>query len=301
MAVYIASVARGVHIIDTGGAGFDNTIAAYLVVGQKGSALLDTGYARCATRIVDVLSSVGITGPDLRYIIPTHLHLDHYGGASWLVDHYPQARVLVHEKAYRHVIDPSRLTSSVRTVYDESFLAKVGTVKPINEERVGVIHDDEVIDLGGMTLRSIYAPGHAPHHLVLLIEDVRYVVSADVFSTRYPFVSIAVPNTPPPNFDLEEALRSMRRVSELSPRLVLSAHYGTFIPSEEFFSEEAEGYVRWVRGVEELKRRGLSPEECARVVVNELERRLGGGSLHPALKNTAKISTIGTYKYLEER
>lgn len=270
------------------------------MVGSRYAALIDTGYSRSYLRILRALREIGVEPSTLRYIIPTHAHLDHCGATGKLVEYYSNSKVLAHEKAYRHIIDPTKLIESARSFFGEETFSKFGEVRPVSEDRVTVMHDDEELDLGDSVIRCIYAPGHAPHQMALMLVKYKYVVSADVFATRYPFLNLVLPNAPPPRFDLEEAIKSMWKVYSFSPRLMLAAHYGPFLISEHTVNEEVETYRQWVREIEAMRRAGLDADQVEKTIVSRLERKLGT-PLHPSARGTIRMTTLGILQYLASR
>lgn len=295
----VSSISRGVYLVDTGGLGYENTVAAYLIVGERGAAFVDVGYGSGVGRLLGAMRSVGVPLEQLRYIVPTHLHLDH-SGATGLLASMSRAEVYAHERAVKHLVDPTRLLESVRSIYDEGTYARFGEFRPVEEGRVFVLKDGEELVLGGLTLRANYAPGHAPHHMSILIEENRYLVSADTFSVRLPIFPRPIPTTPPPSFDLEQALESMRRAYDLKPRLLLTPHYGPLMPSEILLEEDIGAYEYWARRSEELYRDGVGVEEAVRVFLEELAGRRGARP-HAAAHGFVKISVMGLYAYHSRR
>jgi glyoxylase-like metal-dependent hydrolase (beta-lactamase superfamily II) len=295
----VAEVAEGVYIIDTGGLGYRNTVAAYIARGRRSSAVLDTGYASSTSRIVSALSRIGVGERELRYIIPTHAHLDHCGASGELLARYESSEVYAHERAVPHLVDPSRLVASVRSIYSENIYEQMDGARPTDEGRTHVLGDGDELDLGGVTIRAIYTPGHAPHHLSLEIVERRYVVTGDAVPSRYPFTNYYIPNSVPPRYDHEQAVASIEKLFGLRPRLLLTPHYGPIYPSEAL----RERYIEAIRSsVDQAKRlagRGAGFEELEA----EIRRSLAGGVdprlLHPTIRMALRLVALSlhqTYK-----
>ncbi|MEM1412828.1 MAG: MBL fold metallo-hydrolase, partial [Pseudomonadota bacterium] len=175
----------GVVAVDTG---YHRTAlaACYLVETEGGVAVVETGTNDTVPRVLRALEQRGHTPEDVRYVIVTHVHLDHAGGAGSLMAACPNATFLVHPRGARHMIDPSKLEASVRQVYgDEIFDRDYGTLVPIPEERTRIVQDGETIALGDRPLTFIDTPGHARHHFCVWDEATRGWFTGDTFGLSY--------------------------------------------------------------------------------------------------------------------
>ena len=156
---------HGIHTIDTGYVRprFD---AAYLVVEQGRGAFVDCGTNHSVPVLLAALDAAGLAPADVDWVILTHVHLDHAGGAGTLMRQLPHARLVAHPRAAPHMIDPARLVAGATAVYGEELFARhYGELVPVPAERVVVAADGHEVDLAGRTLRCIDTPGHARHHL----------------------------------------------------------------------------------------------------------------------------------------
>ncbi|MEM0444414.1 MAG: MBL fold metallo-hydrolase [Nitrososphaerota archaeon] len=291
----VAALSRGVYIVETGGLGYPNTVAAYIVAGEKYSAIIDTGYASSARRVASAIVESGVAS-NLRYIIPTHAHLDHCGATSELASIFKGSRVYAHERALPHLINPSRLLESVKSIYEEHILAAMGGMKPLDESLSQVMEDGEEIDLGGVTIRSIYTHGHAPHHLSIQIVEKGYIATGDAVPSRYPFTGYFIPNTVPPKYDLDQALRSIGKIFELEPRLLLTPHYGPIFPSPELQGKYEEVIVGSVELARRLINGGGGVEEIRSSLVTYLTGQRVFSMLHPYIQSAIKLSALALYQ-----
>ena len=82
--------------------GEERFISVYVIHDEK-TVLIETGPASSNTNLVKGLNSIGIGLEDVDYIIPTHIHLDHFGGGGHMMNLCPNAKAIVHPKAYVHV------------------------------------------------------------------------------------------------------------------------------------------------------------------------------------------------------
>lgn len=224
-------MSHGIHTIDTGfvRARFD---AAYLVVQNGRGAFIDCGTNYAVPRMLEALAEAGLTPADVDWLILTHVHLDHAGGAGELIAHLPNARLLVHPRGARHMIDPSQLWAGASAVYGEAVMEKTyGRLRPIPADRVVEAPDGHVVALDGRELRCLDTPGHARHHLSVYDEHANVCFTGDTFGLSYreldtaqgPFI---LPTTSPVQFDPEALHASINRLLALQPEAMYLTHYG---------------------------------------------------------------------------
>ena len=80
--------------------------AFYLIIEGNQAAFIDTGTSHSIPDALDVLARKGLTPEQVAYVIPTHAHLDHAGGAGAMMRRFPKAKLVAHPKGARHLIDP---------------------------------------------------------------------------------------------------------------------------------------------------------------------------------------------------
>lgn len=180
-----ASVDCSIHTIDTGfgGAQFD---AAYLVVEAQRGALIDCGTSLSVPHLLAAVQAAGLAPAQVEWLILTHVHLDHAGGAGALLQHLPNARVLVHPRGAPHMIDPMRLIAGATAVYGEEEVARsYGQIVPVPAERVVEAADGQPVLLGERVLRTLETPGHARHHLCVWDARSRSWFTGDTFGLSY--------------------------------------------------------------------------------------------------------------------
>lgn len=250
----------------------------YLVAGERG-AVVETGPAFMVPSIVEALRGApgGLEG--VAYIIPTHLHLDHGGGAGALAQALPQATVVAHERAARHFSDPSRLIESTRLAFGRSFEERYGPILPVPQERLRPVGDSEVIDLGGRGLRVVYTPGHAPHHMCLLESRTRAVFVGEALGHYLPDISgqdrgLLVPSIPLPMLELDETYRSIHRIQELKPSLLIFSQFGTSRRVDALIREARVALAASSRIVLACLRDGGDEREAARRLLEHYGQRL---------------------------
>ncbi len=209
-------------LIDTGLYGPGRT-AAYLILQDSGATIFDTGARSSLPNIMARLGEVGVMATDVSWIVLSHVHLDHAGGAGALMMACPNATLIVHPRGARHMIDPMKLDMSSRLVYgDEVFQEMFGSLIPVPAERVRTVVDGEEIG----SFKFYDSPGHAYHHLVMHDQATGELFAGDAFGLAYPEFEFGLPSTSPTQFDPEAALTTYDKIIGLAPTQILIAHFG---------------------------------------------------------------------------
>jgi glyoxylase-like metal-dependent hydrolase (beta-lactamase superfamily II) len=249
-------IGDGVLEIDTLLGGWERVTAGYLVEGPA-PVLVETGSQSSVPALLAALDDLGVSPNDLAGVAVTHIHLDHAGGVGDVARVFPNATVYVHEKGARHLVDPTRLVDSAARVYGELLDKLYGRLDPTPAERVHVLDDGETIDVGGgRTLTTVDSPGHAKHHLALHDSQSGILFAGDAAGVRLPDAGILRPAAPPPDFDLDQALRSLDKFAARRPTGIALAHYG-LVPDPSTIVEEAKGTLRrWAEVAEKAWREG---------------------------------------------
>ncbi|MES9858496.1 MAG: MBL fold metallo-hydrolase [Sedimenticola sp.] len=203
----------------------------YLVREGNEAAIIDTGTAYTVPHIMELLAHYGLSRDQVKYVIPTHVHLDHAGGAGQLMEQLPSAQLVIHPNGARHMINPEKLIAGTIGVYGEAqFKQDYGEILPIPEERVLQADDGLSISLGGRQLVCIDTPGHARHHFTLWDEQSKGLFTGDTFGIAYPELNTErghfalLPSTPI-DFDPERWRETLKRLMSYQPERVYLTHY----------------------------------------------------------------------------
>ncbi len=220
-----------IHTIDTLYTSRPGVAASYLITEGEEAAFVETNTTRALPRLLAALSERGLPPESVRYVIITHVHLDHAGGAGALLDACPRATLLAHPRAVRHLVDPSRLEASARSVYgDEVFDALYGALSPVPPRRVRAVTDGEVLRWGGRGLRFLHTLGHARHHLVVCDDREGGVFTGDAFGIAYPYLQRGgrwiFPSTSPTDFDGSAAIEAIRAIVATGAERAWLTHFG---------------------------------------------------------------------------
>ena len=232
--------------------------ACYLIEENGVVGLIETGTANSVATILSVLELKNIPVENVKYVMPTHVHLDHAGGAGQLMQNCPNAQLVIHPRGARHMIDPRKLWEGALSVYGERAMQQMyGELVPVEESRVLIAADDFILDLNGRPLHFIDTPGHARHHYSIFDERTSGFFTGDTFgmaydalsSSRYPYI---MPTISPVQFDPQAWYLTLQRYLSFQPERMYLTHYGVVEQVEslskdlrrriETFVEIAENY-----------------------------------------------------------
>jgi glyoxylase-like metal-dependent hydrolase (beta-lactamase superfamily II) len=222
--------ADGIYAVDTHyiRPGHD---ASHLILDHGRAAFVDTGPASGIPHLLNALVRLGVAPEQVDYVLLTHVHLDHAGGAGLLMQSLPNAQAVVHPRGARHLIDPSKLIEGSIAVYGEArFHALYGRVVPIPRERVKQSEDGMQIALASRELELIHTPGHALHHYCVIDRQAECIFSGDTFGISYRHFDTAAgefifPTTTPVHFDPQALHTSVDRLMNYRPKAIYLTHF----------------------------------------------------------------------------
>lgn len=202
--------------------------SVYLLDGPE-PALVETGIGTNVEHVFGLLEAAGVGRDELAAIVPTHVHLDHAGGAGLLAEACPNATVYVHERGERHLVDPDRLVAGTKAAVGDQWQYYVEPT-PLSADRVVPLADGDTVDLGDRTLQAVETTGHASHHHSLVVPEADALFPGDAAGLYVQATGDVRPTTPPPEFDLEANLADLERLAALEPTVLLYSHFG---PSDD--------------------------------------------------------------------
>jgi glyoxylase-like metal-dependent hydrolase (beta-lactamase superfamily II) len=228
---FVQTLDHGIHVIDTG---FHRPMfdAAYLIVERGRGAFVDTGINDSVPRLLAALDAAGLARDAVDFVIATHVHLDHAGGAGLLMQQLPNAHLVVHPHGAPHLIEPSRLMAGARAVYgDEEVARTYGEVVGVPAARVLRTEDGMALDFAGRPLKFLDTPGHARHHHCIWDARSRGFFTGDTFGLSYREFDTArgawlMPTTTPVQFEPEPLRTSVQRMLGHEPERMYLTHYG---------------------------------------------------------------------------
>ncbi len=205
--------------------------AIHLIVENGHVAVIDCAVNSSVPHILAALRDCGLRETDVDYLILTHIHLDHAGGAGLLMSKLPNAQLTVHPRGARHMIDPRKLIDGTVAVYGEAHMRELyGEILPVDATRVIQTPHQTTLLLNGRPLVFFDTPGHARHHVCVLDEKTGHVFTGDTFGLSYRELDcdgrqFVVPTSSPVHFDPVAAHRSVELIAGLRPGAAYLTHY----------------------------------------------------------------------------
>jgi glyoxylase-like metal-dependent hydrolase (beta-lactamase superfamily II) len=217
-----------VSTVDLEFLGRPGVIAAGLIDGPQGLALVDPGPASTLGALRSALAARQRSLDEVEAVLVTHIHLDHSGGVGVLARENPRLKVYVHERGAPHVIDPSKLVGSASRLYGENMGRFWGEIVPVPAERVQPLSGGEVLSVAGVEVRVAYTPGHASHHVSYLETADGTAFVGDTGGIRVGDPLLVIPPTPPPDIDVEAWDASIEVIRAWQPQRLFVTHFGGF-------------------------------------------------------------------------
>ena len=193
--------------------------------------IIDAGTNHSVKSFIDALSTMQITPSSVEWIVLTHVHLDHAGGAGLLMQMCTNAKLVLHPRGLRHMVDPQRLWDSVVAVYGQKTAEQqYGKLIAVNKERVLPVEDGSTINFQGRTIAFFDAPGHAKHHILIFDETSNSFFTGDAFGISYPDLSndgkeFIFISSSPTQFDAVAYKTTVNKVLEIEPKACFLTHY----------------------------------------------------------------------------
>lgn len=298
--LYARAVTDDIFILDTFALGQPEAVAAYLVKGRRKTMLVDCGYASSHESVLLGLKEAGVQPSEVDYVVPTHVHLDHGGATGHLLREMPDARVLAHERGVPHLVDPTRLWESATSVFGEEIMRMYGRPIPVPADRIEAVGQERHLDLGdGLSATIVYAPGHAPHQVAVMLERQKLILTADSVGIAYPGVRAIYPTTPPPSLDPAKLVASLRVLRQMGAERLLLPHFGIRDDPSFIFEETEAKMWAWMSAVAKLKKEGLDLDRISEKMQTEVMKEAGLTELPVYTRVSIRASVMGILHYLE--
>jgi len=245
-------------------------VAAYLIEDEGRAAFVDTGCYLSVPALLATLDDKNIKRENVDYILLTHIHLDHAGGAGELIKHLPNAKVYVHEYGANHLIDPSKLRAGVIDVYGELFFKQfLGDLIPTPKDKVITAKDGDVITLGTRSLKFVDSPGHARHHVCIWDEKSQGIFSGDTLGVSYREFDtdqgeLIFPPTTPVQFDPDAWKNTIELLMRLKPKYAYLTHFNRVeftTKSANMLIEHIDGFVNIAESLKDQSNRHKAIKE----------------------------------------
>lgn len=298
-----------VYLIDGYDLGLAERTGTY-VINEEELTLVESGPSPSVQHIKNGLDALGFSLDQVKYIIVTHVHLDHAGGAGLLLQDCPNAKVIVHTKGARHLADPTRLVAGAKMVYGEKFSELFDPVVPIPENRLLIKDEGDLLKISPTcTLQFLDTPGHAKHHFSIYDPISNGMFTGDTVGIRYDQlvsegVGLFLPSTSPNQFDPEAMQQAIDRMLDMKLDVIYYGHYGMTENLEnalrqvedwlEVFVNEAKAVVNEGKGATELADRLFS---LVRNHLRELDIQ-DDHEVYQIIELDIQVSALGLIDYL---
>ncbi|MDQ0155835.1 MBL fold metallo-hydrolase [Robertmurraya andreesenii] len=275
----VEKLMENIYLIDGFDLGMKERTGAYVLT-EAELTLIETSASPSVPFIIDGLKELGYTLEDLKYIIVTHIHLDHAGGAGLLLQQCPNAKIIVHPKGFRHLSDPSRLIAGARAVYGEKFDSLFDPILPIPAERLIAMNDqDELTISADCTLTFYDTPGHANHHFSIYHPKVNGMFTGDTVGIRYATlipedIEFYLPSTSPNQFDPGKMLQSIELYKSLNLSYIFFGHYGVSNHPSEVYKQVSYWIGEFVQAARNGYAAGQTPEQQMQLTGEELLQKI---------------------------
>ncbi|MBD1381279.1 MBL fold metallo-hydrolase [Metabacillus arenae] len=307
-----------ISIIDCVDLGMKGRTSSYVLKEDK-LTIVETSASPSIPHLLNGLTQLGFSPSDVSYVIVTHIHLDHAGGAGLFLEKCPQAKIVVHPKGARHLIDPSRLITGAKTVYQEKFEKLFTPIIPINEEKIIVKEDRDTLNLSeNCTLTFYNSPGHANHHFSIHDSVSNGIFTGDAIGIFYQELldhglEFYLPSTSPNQFDPEAMLMSAEMIEKLNPDYLYFSHFGISHDPGKAITNLRTWLPLFVDTAERIctKEGGKDTERLASHVTTELENTIFGylkrqnvarsHSVYDILKIDLSVCAMGLVDYFTKK
>lgn len=291
-------VIPGVYALDVRPLGIESFLSPYVVVGRE-AAVIDPGPSCSIPALIRGLEALGVQPSSLRYVLATHIHIDHVGGAALLLEWAREAELIVHPRGVKHMANPARLWESTKAVLGE--LAELyGEIRPVEEDRILAAKDGDEIEVAGvLTLQVVETPGHASHHLSFFDQEKHILFTGDSAGVYIAPLDLLLPTTPPP-FRLDLALASLDKQIALGPEIACYTHFGFADQAVQKLEAHKRQLKFWAKVIAELLNEPV--ERVLEALLAEdpnLAGRAKEISEHPILTSALVRSIMGMRRFLK--
>jgi len=301
-----------IQLIDGFDLGLEQRTGSYIIMEQQ-LTIIETGPSPSVEHVKQGLNELGISLDEVRYIIVTHIHLDHAGGAGLLVQDCPNATLIVHPKGARHLADPSRLIAGARAVYGDQFDDLFNPIVPVPEHRIDIKTEGDRLKIGpDCTLEFWDTPGHAKHHFGIYDPVSNGFFAGDTAGIRYvqlveDGIDFYLPSTSPNQFDPEAMKASIERMQRQQLDVLYFGHFGAAHNPDaaleqvlewlELFVEQGVAAYRQEESADQLAKRLLAPvmAQLAEKDVKQPHRVM------PYIEMDLQVSAQGLLDYFQKQ
>jgi glyoxylase-like metal-dependent hydrolase (beta-lactamase superfamily II) len=295
---------KHLYLIDLEPVGIESFIGSYVLKGSDSTAIVETGPTVSIPNLLSGLKKIHIKNEDVGYVAVSHIHIDHAGGAGTLLQHLPNAKLLVHAKGAPHMINPERLWEASKLVLGEVALI-YQEIQPVPANRIITPLDGTVIELGrGVQFKVLETLGHASHHLAYFENRSMGIFQGDAAGIYIPQLRATIPTTPAP-FHLETTLASLQKIAGMKPKWLFYTHFGPVANAINHLEVYAKQLRLWESTISEAMNEGASLEIMyERILRADLQMSTAAEFIrdHLALRQGVVMQNIqGFVEYLKKK
>ena len=242
--------------------GFDRFLGVWLYTGPP-AFLVDVGPSSTSAALLQALENIGVRHLD--YLLMTHVHIDHAGGAGQITEAFPKARIVGHPKGLLHLVQPERLWKGA--------LQTLGATAQGYGE-IQAVPPDRIMDAAALDdplIQPIPTPGHAPHHISYRVGDILFAGEAGGVCLPTVNSQLYLRPATPPRFFLDTTLNSIDRLRAVAPRKIAYSHFGVYTGAKKRLESHAEQLLLWQSIIGGVLSEGELHDPCKAC----LERLLG--------------------------
>lgn len=302
---------KRIHLID----GFDLDVqkrTGSYIINEEDLTIVETGPSPSIKHVKEGLKGLGFSLDQVKYIIVTHIHLDHAGGAGLLVEECPNATVVVHPRGERHLANPKKLAAGARAVYGDSFSELFDPIIPVADDRLLVKGEGDTLQIGPeCTLEFLDTPGHAKHHFSIYDPVSKGMFTGDTVGIRYEQlihegVNLFLPSTSPNQFDPNAMQAAIDRMIEMKLERIYYGHFGMTENTDRALKQVSEWLDVFMEEGEQIVAEGKGYDELAKALLGRVRhhlREFGIPDDHEAyivINLDMQVSALGMIDYFKK-
>jgi len=301
-----------ISLIDGFDLGLKERTGTY-VINEEKITLIESGPSPSVPHVLAGLESMGIKPEQIDYLIVTHIHLDHAGGAGLLLEKCPNAKLVVHPKGARHLMNPSRLIAGAKAVYGEKFDLLFDPIVPIQEERILIKSDLDTLLIGVKCNLVFYdTPGHANHHFSIYDPVSNGIFTGDTIGVHYQALAndnihFVLPSTSPNQFNPESMIESLNKIQSLNVDAIYFGHYSLSKQPNLVYEQVRKWLNEFVAIGETVFKKSGSINELSNTLFTSIQADLdniGVSREHPVyehIKLDLQVCSMGIVDFLSKK
>jgi len=265
-----------IYLIDGFDLGVPGRTGTY-VIDEEELTLIETGPSPSVKYIKEGLSKLNRPLEEVKYIIVTHVHLDHAGGAGLLLEDCPNASIVVHPRGEKHLVDPQKLAGGARAIYGNSFSELFDPIKPVPQDRVVVKEEGDILQINYDCLLQFWdTPGHAKHHFSIYDPVSNGMFTGDTTGVRYESlirdgVDLYLPSTSPNHFNPNDMKASIERIKGKNLDRIYFGHFNMTEDVDNALNQVSEWLDVYMEIAEEAIAKGKRYDELSQLLMDRVK------------------------------